>query len=147
MLESCLELALKKDELTSEMCCDVVARDELPTQVVYPSCYIINTKPRTHSGEHWLAVYYDPEGNADFFDSYGQHPSYFHLKDFLNRTSKTWSYNQKRVQGFSSYCGYYCLLYLFMRSRQKSNKFFSYFNNNYVLNDKKISYYIKLFKK
>ena len=83
MLESCLELALKKDEFTSEMCCDVVARDELPTQVVYPSCYIINTKPRTHSGEHWLAVYYDPEGNADFFDSYGQHPSYFHLKTFL----------------------------------------------------------------
>ena len=147
MLESALETALFRDNYTGKMCEGVLARDELPDRVPYPSCYIINTRPRTHNGEHWLALFYDQQGHADFFDSYGQHPSYFNLKSFLDKTSTSWSYNQKRIQGLSTHCGYYCLLYLFFRARMKSNKFFSFFTKNVLLNDKKVDHYIEMFKK
>ena len=146
MLESALEQVLKKDTVTSKMYGGVLARDELPDQVVYPSCYIINTKPRNHHGEHWLAIFYDQNGDAEFFDSYGHHPNYFNFKSFLDRTSRSWSYNKKRIQGLSSYCGYYCLLYLLLRARNNSRLFFSYFNNNSLLNDKKVNHYINIFK-
>ena len=146
MYETAIENALKKDSFTSKIFGGVLARDELPKNVDYPSCYVVNTKPRTNSGEHWLAIYYDKNGHADFFDSYGHHPQYFFLDSFLNKTSTSWSFNKIRLQGLSTFCGYYCLLYLFFRSRQKSNIFFSFFNNNSLLNDKKITYYIKKFK-
>ena len=84
MLETALESALSKDEFTKKINGGIVARDELPDKVSYPSCYIINTRQRTHSGEHWLAVFYDNKGQADFFDSYGHHPSYFNLTEFLD---------------------------------------------------------------
>ena len=147
MLETALESALSKDEFTKKIYGGVVARDELPDKVSYPSCYIINTRQRTHSGEHWLAVFYDNKGQADFFDSYGHHPSYFNLTEFLDKTSSSWSYNHKRIQGLSTHCGYYCLLYLFFRARMKSNKFFTFFSKNSLLNDKKVDYYIDMFKK
>ena len=121
----------------------VLARDELPNKVIYPSCLIINTKPRSHQGEHWLAMYFDKNGHADFFDSYGQHPDKYGLKSFLETTSKDWSYNNKRIQGFSTYCGHYCLMYLFFRIRDKSNIFFSIFNNNFLNNDKKVKSFLK----
>ena len=137
MLETALETALKRDLFTNKLYGGVVARDELPIKVTYPSCFIINTRPRTNSGEHWLAVFYDKNGCADFFDSYGHHPSYFNLTTFLEKTSSSWSYNRRRIQVLSTHCGYYCLLYLFFRARMKSNKFFSFFSKNSLLNDKK----------
>ena len=146
MLQSTLEECLRLDTCTSKILGGVLARDELPSKVNYPSCYIINTKPRKHRGEHWLAFYFDEKGHADFFDSYGNPPDYFKLESFITKVSKSWSYNKIQVQGFSSHCGYYSLLYLLQRCRQKSNQFFAFFNKNYLLNDKKVDYYINLFK-
>ena len=139
MLQTTIEDYFKKDSVTNKMTCLVLARDELPNHVKYPSCLIINTKPREHEGEHWLAFYFDEKGHADFFDSYGQEPDKYGLKSFLDKTSVNWSYNNKRIQGFSAYCGHYCLMYLFFRVRNKSNVFFSFFNNNYLNNDKKVT--------
>ena len=146
MYETLLEELLQTDAYTKNIYAGVFARDELPEKVAYPSCLIVNTKPRHHTGEHWLAIYYDLKGHANFFDSYGNPPSYFKLESFLENTSKSWSYNNIRVQGYSSFCGYYSLLYLLERSRNRSNNFFSYFDKNYQLNDFKINYYLNLFK-
>ena len=95
---------------------------------------------------HWLAIFYDSKGHADFFDSYGNPPSFFKLESFIERTSKSWSFNKIRIQGYSSFCGYYSLLYLLERARNTSHNFFSYFNKNYELNDVKIYNYLNLFK-
>ena len=147
MIQTTLEECLMRDPYTSKIYGGVLARDELPVKVAYPSCYIINNKPRHHSGEHWLALYYDSKGHADFFDAYGNPPSYFKLEAFVERTSTSWSYNSIRVQGFSSHCGYYSLIYLLERSRNKSHNFFSFFSKNFLLNDIKVDHYISLFSK
>jgi hypothetical protein len=147
MLESTLEEALLKDIHTSKIYGGVLSRDELPNKVGYPSCYIINTKPRLHKGEHWLAVFYDKNGYGDFFDSYGQHPSHFMLASFMDRTAKTWSFNKRRIQGLSSFCGFYCLLYLFCRSRNNSIDFFRHFGKNTLLNDRKVQANINKYNK
>ena len=112
MLESAIETTLQRDKVTKPIYGGVCARDELPAHVRYPSLFVLNTKPRNHNGEHWLAIYYDKNGHADFFDSYGHDPAYFQLKTYLQQTSTTYSYNKKCIQGLSSFCGYYCILYL-----------------------------------
>ena len=147
MLESAIETSLTRDPVTTKIYGGVIARDELPKEVAYPSCLVLNTKPREHRGEHWLAIYYDSKGEGDFFDSYGNHPSYFGLETFLNKTSTSWSYNKKAIQGLSSYCGYYCLLYLLMRSRNESHKFFQYFGKDSMLNDRKVRFNIERYNK
>ena len=146
MYETILEELLQKDPFTKQIYAGVLARDELPDKVKYPSCFIVNTKPRHHSGEHWLAIFYDSKGHADFFDSYGNPPSFFKLESFIERTSKSWSFNKIRIQGYSSFCCYYSLLYLLERARNTSHNFFSYLNKNYELNDVKIYNYLNLFK-
>ena len=140
-----LEECLKKDMYTKNIFKGVLARDEVPTKISFPSCYIINTKPRKHPGEHWLAIYYEKNKVATFFDSYAQEPKVYKLKSFLSKTSKDYNYNKIRVQGKSSFCGYYCLLFLLLKARNRTDIFFKYFDNNLKLNDKKIQYFINLF--
>ena len=145
MNELTLRKCLEKDEFTQKLFKSVLARDELPTKISYPSCYIINTKPRNHPGEHWLALFYEKNGVATFFDSYAQSPDTYRLKSYLLKTSLDYQYNQKRIQGNSSFCGYYCLLFLLLKARNRSDIFFKYFTNNLELNDKIIQNFINFF--
>jgi hypothetical protein len=85
--ETGLEEALQKDEYTKGLYIGVLSRDELPSKVKYPACFIINTAPRSHEGEHWLAFYYDEKGHADFFDSYGFPPSMYGFESYIEKTS------------------------------------------------------------
>jgi hypothetical protein len=54
--ENLVEIILKKDKITRDIFLDAFARDELPKAPPYPSCFIINTDPRSRPGEHWLAI-------------------------------------------------------------------------------------------
>jgi hypothetical protein len=146
MDEQTIRNILSKDKYTKDIFVNVFARDELPNKIKYPSCIVLNTKPRNHSGEHWLCIYYDEHGIAYFFDSYGKHPSYFNLESYLDNTSIRYIYNTRKIQGKSSYCGYYCLLFLLLKSRNELAKFFAYFNENTDINDKKVKYLIEISK-
>ena len=134
MLETTIEECLEKDPKTSKIFLGVFARNELPKQVKYPSCLIFNTKPRSHEGEHWCAIFYDKDGIGTFFDYYGQEPKVYRLESYLERTSKPYSPNI-RVQGQSSYCGYYCMLFLLAASRGQMVKFYKFFNQDYSKNN------------
>lgn len=90
MFENTIRNILKNDSFTGNTFNEVYARNEIPDIINYPACIVINTKPRNNEGEHWLAVYYDKNKNAEFFDSYGHHPEYFKLTSFLNKTSNQW---------------------------------------------------------
>jgi len=138
MLETTLDEVLCRDKKTSEIFLGVFARDELPKDPVYPSCFVFNTAPRCMSGEHWLCVFYDKNGCCDFFDSYGMPPENFNMKSYLNATSNSWKYNKQRIQGESMYCGHYCILFLLFRVRSKSINFFLAFSKNFTKNDKKL---------
>jgi hypothetical protein len=135
MLESTIEEILQKDKQTSQIFLGCFASDELPSEPKYPSCFVANTKPRNHAGEHWVAFYYNPYGTCHFFDSYAQKPSKYKFEKYLQKTAISYVYNQKRLQGFSDYCGHYCLLFLLFQSRNKGKKFFNKFSSNYFKND------------
>ena len=64
MIQTAIEECLQRDKYTRNIYGGVLTRDELPEKVAYPSCYVLNTKPRTHEGEHWLAVFYDENGRG-----------------------------------------------------------------------------------
>jgi hypothetical protein len=85
----------------------VLAYDELPKKVKWPSCYIIIKDIRSKPGTHWLAVYY----NAEFFDSFAMGPEFYKLADYLIKTSKSCIFNTLQIQSLDSdYCGIYALL-------------------------------------
>jgi len=144
MDENTLKKCLKKDNQISNFY--VVARDELPIKIKYPCSIILNNKPRSHSGEHWIAIYFDKNKRAIFFDSYGLPPEYYNLNNYIKLNSIATTFNNKRIQGDSNYCGLYCLLFLLMINRNQISKFFTFFSDNFYLNDKKIEYLLNVFK-
>jgi hypothetical protein len=133
---------LRKDSILSKIFIGVYSRDELPENFSYPTCFIINNKPKTHSGEHWLAFFYDSNKICYFFDSYANNPEYYDLTSYIQNSSSSWYFNKKRIQGNSNYCGLYCMLFLTFISRNKIKLFYDYFNENYENNDKKLSFLI-----
>lgn len=140
--EDLVEIILEKDRYTKDIFLGAVARDELPSQPPFPSCFIINTDPRNKPGEHWLAVYYSKNGFVDFFDSYGNSPDYFGLDGYIFKTSRGCDFNKKRLQGDSSYCGFYCILFLFYKARGDENLFFRQFSSKLSQNDRIITNFL-----
>ena len=136
---------LKKDVVAKKYFIGVLARDKLPKKVDWPSSLILNTDTSNKPGEHWLALYYDENGNCEFFDSFGFHPDFYNLTNYLKLTSKSFIYNKKTLQGiFSKYCGHYCILFLLIRSRNFSlNYFLKFFETNTEKNDELIKTLIK----
>jgi hypothetical protein len=109
---------LKADEFSKTIFKAVLARNELPSKVTFPSAYIINNKNNNHPGEHWVAFFYDENGNVDFFDSFARGPSAYGLTKYLTKTSKSVNYNKIRLQSFfSEYCGYHAIYFILFRSR------------------------------
>ena len=147
MFENTIEEILKRDPITNKYFLGVFARNELPQNFSYPACFVLNTEDRTKSGEHWLAIHYNENGYCNFFDSYGLPPAYYKLETYLKKTSSRWTWNMKRVQGLSQYCGFYCVFYLLLKCRGRSDEFFEKFNSNLNQNDTFISNQIKNFKK
>lgn len=119
----------------------VFSRDQLPARLYrLPCSFIINTDKQYEPGEHWLAFYYDENRQATFFDPCGLSPSVYGLENYLNRTSKSWTYNPKRIQSFlSDFCGQICLFFIFCKSKKYSlNYITSLFSDNYESNEKLI---------
>jgi hypothetical protein len=109
---------LKHDKCTRGIFLGVFARDQLPFKPKYPSCFIINTDDSSKQGKHWLAFYYDSNGDAMFFDSFGMHPVFYKLTSYLNRTSRNWSFNSIQYQSFNTKtCGYFAFIFLLLKCR------------------------------
>jgi len=136
MFENTIEDILEKDPITKDIFKGVYARDELPNPIKsYPNCFIFNNKPRSNAGEHWLAVFFNSDKTCYFFDSYGMNPSFYGLTNYLKSNCKKINYNQKRLQGDSDLCGFYCIAFLYFKSRNKLKEFFDIFSNNLLKND------------
>lgn len=122
----------------------VFPRDRLPMNIKYPSGLILNTDTSKKQGEHWLAIFYDKDGHAEFFDSYGVHPSFYKLDTYINKTSTSWTFNNQKLQSFSTFCGHYCCLFLLYRFNNYSlYTFINKFSNSTINNDMIIHELIK----
>ena len=81
-----------------------------------PSITIVNLDSCDKPGSHWVAVYVPMNGKTEYFDSYGNKPNEQFLFK-LQQLKKEIVYSLFSVQGLSTVCGQYCLLFLLMRSR------------------------------
>ena len=50
----------------------------------YPGSYLVNTDSSTAPGEHWVAMFFNNQRSAEFFNSYSLHPIVHGLTDFLD---------------------------------------------------------------
>jgi hypothetical protein len=92
----------------------VFSADTLPTT---PRLLVCNTDPANKPGVHWIALYVDKNGRGEYFDSFGRPPNK-HFEQFMNSNCSRWTFNKKQLQSrISAFCGYYCCLYVVLRSR------------------------------
>ena len=145
MNQIAIDKILRKDSQTGNIFLGVFARDELPPAIDFPACLVFNTQKRSEPGEHWLAIHYDLNGCCTFFDSFANHPSKFGMVEYLEKTSKNWSYNKQGIQGPSFLCGFYCVSFLFFKCRNQELDFFKSFEKNKINNDKKVMNLISKF--
>jgi hypothetical protein len=54
--EDIIEEILERDSTTKKLFLGCFAKDELPAQPRFPSCFVFNTDPRHKPGRHWVAV-------------------------------------------------------------------------------------------
>jgi hypothetical protein len=104
----------------------VYATDSLPKFVhSYPAAFIINTHRKNKPGEHWIAVYFDANLKAVYFDSYGFQPRNKYVVKFLKRNCAIWTFSDKVLQHpFSLVCGGYCMYFLVKKCQGHSLHYF-----------------------
>lgn len=93
----------------------VYASDRLPAHIAPSTAIVVNTRPHTHRGEHWVAFYRASGSNLiEYFDSIGRPPFQAEYQQFLRKHLNCHCiYNHYRLQGYdTSVCGHYCLTYL-----------------------------------
>ena len=67
----------------------VYAVDEIKLikTVSYPSFFVINLDPSYKPGSDWVAVYFDRNGEGEYFDSFSRYPPH-EVEHFLVRMQK-----------------------------------------------------------
>ena len=144
-----LRWSLSGDKFTKLSFKGVYAMDEIKLikTVSYPSSYVINLDPSYKPGSHWVAVYFDRNGEGEYFDSLGRYPPH-EVEHFLCSHAKGWKYNHMQVQEiFTTTCGQFVLFYIYQKSRGLTLKviFRKYFSShNKLRNDLLVRDFVKL---
>ena len=132
-----LDKIMQKHNFTRQIYLGTFAIDQLPKEVRYPSCLIVNNQKSNQPGEHWVAIYFGKRKQAEFFDSFGNSPKTIGLDKFIKLHSKTMTFNKVKLQSnFSLFCGYYCVLYLIYKCKKMSLNYFLTFFKKPVDNDR-----------
>lgn len=115
---------------------NVFAANKIPIYFSPPTYIISNLDPDTKPGSHWIAIYIDTKGVGEYFDSFGRKPLGYH-EIFLQTNCRKWIYNNKILQNcISSFCGIYCLVYIYFKYNGFSmSQFVNLFSDNSVCND------------
>lgn len=138
------------DRITAGKFTGVFAANELPRKIEkFPCGIIANTDPNFKPGQHWIAFYLTTPNSGEFFDSYGNPPSFYsrNFETFLQHTVSEWTFNSHVLQStFTNVCGEYCIFYLMHRSRGVSmNNIVKVFSNNRQLNDESVYKFVARF--
>lgn len=120
----------------------VFPSDRLPVSFTKPRSFIINLDPGYKEGSHWVAVKFDYNGKASFFNSFGGPPEGNILSFIEKHAPNGYTYNPNKYQGnLSTSCGYFSILFICLAS-QKFIKIFA--KCKYQSNERQL---IKLIKK
>jgi len=133
-----LKQIINKDSLLARTFIGIFAADQLNFNISKrPSCLIANTDPSTMPGQHWIAIYFDAQGNVEYFDSFGRQPT-DDFVEFMKKHGNKIRVHSNRLQSDDTYvCGMYCIYFLFYRVRNIMNMF-KKFCNNARYNDRRI---------
>ena len=147
MNTSSLQCIVRCDSVLSNCAVGIFAADELPTRLhSLPVAFIVNTDKRMDLGRHCVAFYISSSAKGEFFDSYGNLPSYYsnEFENFFDRNGMKLTYNEKGLQGFNSnVCGQYCTYYLSQRcSGMEMKSIVKPFTQNYANNDQFVYCYV-----
>ena len=93
--------------------------------------YVVNSKPSTHPGEHWLVIDWTYQ-KPYLFDSFGNSPKYYGLPPM-----KHWKRALQDPK--SDTCGVYCMYYIVHRSKHYSpERMFHKFQRHRKKNDMRV---------
>ena len=113
-----LQAMLQRDGWTAKHLVGIYALDEkwdVPDHL--PACFVINSDFKGGHGEHWVAVFIDRDGLAEYFDSYGTGPLEPIYQRLLSLGHDVIRFNTRMLQGPGSRsCGLYCVYFLRLRS-------------------------------
>lgn len=133
---------LSQDPVTKKYFLDVYPSDCIPSIIKhYPTCFVCNVDVSSEPGSHWVAFYISSPEKAEFFDSFGNGPTFFkgYIADFASKFSKI-NYNPLTLQtNATAVCGQYCIYFLYSRCRGSSfKKILSNFVSNNLCNDRRV---------
>lgn len=133
---------LSHDSKTQRCFQGVFPSDQLPEKMTqYPACFVCNVDPSEKPGSHWVAFYLPSSDSVEFFDSYGNAPTFFQgpISDFTYTFSDV-MYNPLSLQSHvTAVCGQFCVYFLYARCRDKSLKtIVSQFVAKNVCNDHRV---------
>lgn len=116
------------------------ACDQLPLKKIThrPFSLVINTDKKNETGEHWTAIFVPPQGEPEYFDSFGFPPLIRSVQEFLETNSTNyWIYSANSIQHpFSMSCGQFCISFIKHRTRGMGFKsFISKFSDDTNKND------------
>lgn len=102
----------------------VFAADKLPILDFSKDCGLIaNTDESNQPGQHWVAIFIPKSGVPEFFDPLAYSPNHYieHFENFLVNRAPQYRYNAQKIQSDeSSWCGLFCIYYLYFRCRNVS---------------------------
>ena len=107
--------------------------------------YICNTDESFQKGKHWVVIYVSKNARSiEYFDSLGKEPLDRFIK-FMQTKNKKIIYNTKRLQSnISLACGYFCLYFIFLRSRGLSfSNIINIFSSSFRNNEKHVISFVK----
>ena len=105
---------LASDKRTKTSFRGVFASDELPLKAPTSSLYVCNTDPSSQPGKHWIVIYTDSKKRAEFFDSFGVHPSVRGFETFLENNSLRWTHNIIKLYNIHSLMLVDIIVYFFL---------------------------------
>ena len=104
----------------------VLAADQLPRIIQhYPLGYIVNTEDSHLPGKHWIAFWFESPMYGEFFDSFGNGPSFYRkeFKEIFRLSVRNYIYNDVVLQSSdSNTCGLYTMLYIILKTNGYSMK-------------------------
>lgn len=141
-----LRKILTQDKFTKTSFLDVFASDQLPVKIYkFPTCFIVNIDKSTEPGSHWVAFYAPSQHSVEFFDSYGNAPSFYggSILEFASRFLNV-DYNPLILQSnVTAVCGQYCIFYLYSKCRAKTlNEILSSFVSEHITNDTRVFMFV-----
>ena len=144
-----LAQVLTKDPCTRGSFAGVYTCEQLSSIEIskYPKSFVVNTDPIELSNTHWIAIYFNEQIKAEFFDSYRKHPIHYnkHFLDFMNRNAAEWEHNKIQLQSaFSAVCGQYCIYFLYHRCRKRPmSSIVNSFVNDKLCNDQLVYDFVR----